>query len=330
MRLTPGWALAAIAAAIAIPSLAWGDPPPTSASIYAYDRGFEDAPGSGNSTVTIAPGGTVDFSYPIGGNFHNVVFDQDQPTSCTQTSGVDVGSVPPLPAIPLGPGWDGSCRFDTEGTYAFHCQAHPLEMTGTVVVTADASPSPTTSATATASATATTSATATATTSATATATTTASASPSATASAGPTASPTATVTANPALAAAPTPSATVGASSGGGTPSGPTATAAQLARTQHGATVRGSLEVTRGGSRLQVDVLAKRSALGSRGSGQARVGHVTRTVGAGRASFAVPLTAAAKQALRRRHKLPVTVKLTVKPPTGPTFTASRSVTLKP
>jgi hypothetical protein len=52
--------------------------------------------------------------------------------------------------------------------------------------------------------------------------------------------------------------------------------------------------------------------------------------VGAGRATFAVRLTAAAKQALRRRHKLPVTVKVTVKPPTGSTFTASRSVTLKP
>jgi hypothetical protein len=87
---------------------------------------------------------------------------------------------------------------------------------------------------------------------------------------------------------------------------------------------------VARAGSRLQVDVLAKRSALGTRGSGQARVGHLTRTVAAGRVSFAVPLTAAAKQALRRRHKLPVTVKLTVKPPAGRTFTASRPVTLKP
>src|SRR3954468_17317870 len=138
MRLKSAWALAAIAAAIAIPSLAWGDPPPMTASIYAYDLGFEDAPGSSNSTVTIAPGGTVDFSYPTGGNFHNVAFDQDQPTSCTQTAGTKVGAVPTLPAIPLVPGWEGTCRFDTPGTYAFHCELHPDQMTGTVVVTADA------------------------------------------------------------------------------------------------------------------------------------------------------------------------------------------------
>jgi hypothetical protein len=111
---------------------------------------------------------------------------------------------------------------------------------------------------------------------------------------------------------------------------SGPAATAAQVARTQHGATVRGSLTVASAGSRLQIDVLAKQSALGRRGRGTARVGRAARTVGAGRAAFTVRLTAAAKQALRRRHKLAVTVKVSVKPPSGPAFTTSRTVTLKP
>ena len=91
MRLKPAWALCAIAAAIAIHSLAWGDSPPLTASLYAYDFGFQDAPGSGNSTVTIAPGGTIEFSYPEGSSSHNVVFDQDQPAACSQTAGTDAG-----------------------------------------------------------------------------------------------------------------------------------------------------------------------------------------------------------------------------------------------
>src|SRR3954467_2161390 len=142
---------------IGIPTLAYGDPssrrdaaPPLTANIVAYDFGFEDAPGSRHNTVTIAPGGTVDFGYPTGTNFHNVDFDVD-PTSCTQTAGANFGPVPPLPAAPQRPGWAGNCRFDTPGTYAFRCDAHAF-MTGTVVVDAG---TPTATATATETATAT-------------------------------------------------------------------------------------------------------------------------------------------------------------------------------
>ena len=97
MRLTPWFAAVAIAAAI--PALAQGDPGQAPGAIRAYDFGFEN-PETGESSVTINPGETVTFSYPTGGNFHNVVFDAVQPTSCTQTAGPNMGPVPPLPGNP--------------------------------------------------------------------------------------------------------------------------------------------------------------------------------------------------------------------------------------
>jgi plastocyanin len=107
---------------------------PSTASIEAYDFGFQDPSNPGATTVTIAAGGTVAFGYPSGSSFHNVDFDTAQPTSCTQTSGdMPPGSVPPLPAVQTMPAWSGTCRFSTPGTYSFHCDMHPF-MTGTVIV----------------------------------------------------------------------------------------------------------------------------------------------------------------------------------------------------
>jgi plastocyanin len=89
---------------------------PSSASVTAKDYSFD------NGDVTIAFGGTVSFGYPTGASFHDVVFDTAQPTSCTD-----------MPSAPTGPGWSGSCTFETIGTYAFHCGLHAF-MTGTVHV----------------------------------------------------------------------------------------------------------------------------------------------------------------------------------------------------
>src|SRR4051794_26435056 len=122
---------------------------------------FYDASGTDykKNTVTIAPGQSVDFSFPADGQnsqAHNVVFgvpDQSggaQPTSCVQTAapaGFPILAAPPLPLPPEGPGWAGSCTFDTAGTYKFFCQAHNF-MTGTVnVTTAPANTPPTVTAT---------------------------------------------------------------------------------------------------------------------------------------------------------------------------------------
>jgi plastocyanin len=100
--------------------------------IVASDFQFSN-PSSGDSTVTIGAGETVVFSYPSGSSNHNVDFTGSSPTSCTQTAGSNVGPVPPLPAFPTAEGWAGTCRFDTPGTYSFHCDAHGF-MTGSVVV----------------------------------------------------------------------------------------------------------------------------------------------------------------------------------------------------
>ncbi len=109
------------------------DPPASGGVIRAFDFGFEN-PATGENSLTIAAGQSVTFAYPDGGNFHNVSFVGNQPTSCTQTSGPVLGPVPPLPTFPATAGWAGTCLFNTPGTYQFTCDAHPFE-TGTIVVT---------------------------------------------------------------------------------------------------------------------------------------------------------------------------------------------------
>jgi len=107
-------------------------PPPPTATINAFDFGFEN-PATHANSVTITAGESVVFAYPTGGNSHNVDFTEALPTSCMQTAGANSGPVPPLPAAPSSPGWTGTCRFDTPGTYVFVCTAHGFE-TGTVIV----------------------------------------------------------------------------------------------------------------------------------------------------------------------------------------------------
>jgi plastocyanin len=107
-------------------------PPPPTATINAFDFGF-DNPATHTNSVTIAAGDSVVFAYPTGGNAHNVDFSDAQPSACTQTAGTGSGPVPPLPAVPGGQGWIGMCRFDTPGTYTFTCDAHAFE-TGTIIV----------------------------------------------------------------------------------------------------------------------------------------------------------------------------------------------------
>lgn len=126
--------------------------PPLTASVITYDFGFRDSTKTESdptgTTVTIAPGGTVSFSYPTGGSSHNVVFGNGdtgasgpQPTSCVQTAGVAITAAPPLPGFAEPAGWAGSCTFNTAGTYTFYCQVH-TSMQGTVIVQAEAANQP--------------------------------------------------------------------------------------------------------------------------------------------------------------------------------------------
>jgi plastocyanin len=96
---------------------------------------FEWAAAGGGHTVTIVQGGTVSFGYPSGRSEHNAHFTAGLPSSCVQTAGEGSGAVPPLPHVPTGAGWTGSCTFNQPGSYAFHCDVHPF-MTGTVAVQA--------------------------------------------------------------------------------------------------------------------------------------------------------------------------------------------------
>src|ERR1700691_3366530 len=104
-------------------------PLPTTGSFTVSDFAFTAT--GGGSTVTIAPGGTVSFSYPSGSNEHNVDFGSGpQPTSCMVGG---QSQSPPIPSVPTAPGWSGSCTFDTAGTYTFHCDRHTF-MPGTILV----------------------------------------------------------------------------------------------------------------------------------------------------------------------------------------------------
>ena len=97
-----------------------------------------------DNSVAVPSGSTVTFGFPSGAgtSVHNVKFSGAQPTACSGLPGVNA----PAPA-----GWQGTCRYDQAGTYAFVCFVHP-EMTGSVVVTPSAPP-PASTATATATAT---------------------------------------------------------------------------------------------------------------------------------------------------------------------------------
>jgi hypothetical protein len=108
-----------------------------------------------------------------------------------------------------------------------------------------------------------------------------------------------------------------------------------KLTAPRHGSTVRGSVDVGQSGAggRLEVDLLAKSASLASRrrsGSKAVQVGRLVRaSVSAGKVSFSVALTARGKSALRRHHRLALTVKITLTPMRGAAVTITRSVTLR-
>jgi plastocyanin len=126
-------------------SAAVGSSAPSTASVTAVDFDWS-MPGATDYTDTIVAGGSVTFSYPAGVSIHNVDFTGGGPTACIQTAGATVGPVSPLPAMPEAPGWSGTCRFDTPGTYLFVCDNHNY-MKGTIVVEGHGTTAPTTTTT---------------------------------------------------------------------------------------------------------------------------------------------------------------------------------------
>jgi len=117
-----------------------------------------------------------------------------------------------------------------------------------------------------------------------------------------------------------------------GENPTGSPLSGAPVVRaSQSATTVKGSLEISKAGAggRLEVDLLATAASL-------AGVRHTTRVVGrfvsasvsAGALSFSVKLDARARKALKRRHRLALTVKIVLIPLYGQAITVTRPVTL--
>jgi hypothetical protein len=109
-----------------------------------------------------------------------------------------------------------------------------------------------------------------------------------------------------------------------------------KLVAPHHGATtLRGSLDVSQSGAggSLEVDLIASSASLARRGGARTRQVVVGRTlrvsVPAGRVSFSVALNARGKSALRRHHRLALTVKVVLTPAHGATVTVFKSVLLR-
>ncbi len=101
----------------------------------------------------------------------------------------------------------------------------------------------------------------------------------------------------------------------------------------QHGGSVKGSLAVspTGAGGRLEVDVFASgASVTRAKRSASVLVGRVVRqSVSAGAVSFSVKLNARARSALKRRHSLAVSVRITFTPRNGQPVSLTRRLILR-
>jgi plastocyanin len=121
--------------------------------------------------------------------------------------------------------------------------------------------------------------------------------------------------------------------SPGGPTPTGsPFVGSPSLRSIQHGASVHGSLDISKvgAGGRLEVDLLAARAAVAKAGSAKRiAVGRFREgSLKAGPLSFAVKLDARARHALSRRHRLVLTVRFVFTPFYGESTTLTRAVVL--
>jgi hypothetical protein len=124
----------------------------------------------------------------------------------------------------------------------------------------------------------------------------------------------------------------TSGPAPAGESPTGsPLSGAPRISSSQHGTTVKGSLQISKAGAgdRLVVELMATTASLASTGRSTQVVGRsVSASVSAGQQSFSVKLDAKAKRALKRRHRLALKVRITLTPAHGQTTSVTRSVTL--
>jgi hypothetical protein len=107
---------------------------------------------------------------------------------------------------------------------------------------------------------------------------------------------------------------------------------AVKVAKSQHGGSVKGSINLSKAaaGDRLEVDLLTQSASLAkAKHSTRVRVGrYVHSSLSAGKLSFAVKLNAKARRAIRRHHRLALTVEVVLTPASGQALTITRSVTV--
>ena len=105
------------------------------------------------------------------------------------------------------------------------------------------------------------------------------------------------------------------------------------VAGSQHGDAVHGTVQVPAAdvGARLEVELLARNASLAKvKRSSSSRVGRFIRSSApAGSVSFTVSLETQGKRALRRQHKLALTVKIVLTPKHGVAMTLARSLILR-
>lgn len=203
--------------------------------------------------------------------------------------------------VPVGAGgaktsWSGACTFSQPGEYTFYCSFHGPEMSGKIVVHANG------------------------------------------------------TITTGPGSGSPEVPlyppggsggsggsapgSGGGGSSGSGGSPFVGGARALRLAASQHGSSVRGSIEIAPAGAggRLEVALFARGASLATahRPAG-VRVGRLVRSsVHAGVLSFTVPLSSArARSALRRHRRLGLVVQIVLTPAAGAAASVTKNVVLR-
>lgn len=97
----------------------------------------------------------------------------------------------------------------------------------------------------------------------------------------------------------------------------------------QHGRRVRGSLFVSRPGTRIDIALLSRRVALGLSGRRRIRIGHaLVASAAAGPLRFSVTLNAVGRRALRRRGTLPVLVRVKATAPSATPAARGQAVRL--
>jgi plastocyanin len=134
---------------------------------------------------------------------------------------------------------------------------------------------------------------------------------------------PAATPTAPPPPAASPTPPPRPAARPAA-------ATAVTVKHHQTGTRVKGSLGISRPGTRIEIVVLSRRATLGLSGKGRVRVGRgVVTAAAAGQKRFSVALDARARRVLRAHKTLPVLVRLKASAPTAVSVERVRAVRLR-